>query len=55
MQCEECLIFMKNKKQYYTYIYYDPSRNNEPIYVGKGYDKRAWDHLTSKTKRIIHL
>lgn len=41
MQCEE----------FYTYIYYDPSRNNEPIYVGKGKENRAWDHLTSKTKK----
>lgn len=36
---------------FYTYIYYDPSRNNEPIYVGKGFGGRAWKHLT---KRIIH-
>ena len=33
---------------YYTYIYYDPSRNNEPIYVGKGQKERAWGHLRSK-------
>ena len=36
---------------YYTYIYYDPSRNNEPIYVGKGKDHRAWDHLKTKSKK----
>lgn len=30
---------------YYTYIYYDPSRSNEPIYVGKGKGDRAWSHL----------
>lgn len=30
---------------FYTYIYYDPSRNNEPIYVGKGKDERAWSHI----------
>lgn len=35
---------------FYTYIYYDPSRNNEPIYVGKGKDNRAWSHLKSKKK-----
>jgi hypothetical protein len=29
---------------YYTYIYYDPSRSNEPIYVGKGSGHRAWGH-----------
>jgi hypothetical protein len=42
---------MKNNRQYYTYIYYDPSRNNEPIYVGKGFNNRAWDHLNSKIKK----
>lgn len=30
---------------FYTYIYYDPSRNNEPIYVGKGKKGRAWNHM----------
>lgn len=35
---------------HYTYIYYDPSRGNEPIYVGMGQKKRAWDHLRSKRK-----
>lgn len=35
---------------YYTYIYYDPSRNNEPIYVGKGKCNRAWAHLKSSKK-----
>jgi len=33
---------------FYTYIYYDPSRKNEPIYVGKGKGERAWTHLTRK-------
>lgn len=31
--------------QYYTYIYRDPSRNNDPIYVGKGKGKRSHSHL----------
>lgn len=35
---------------FYTYIYYDPSRNNEPIYVGKGQKQRAWAHLKRKDK-----
>jgi len=35
---------------FYAYIYYDPSRNNEPIYVGKGKNNRAWKHLKSKKK-----
>lgn len=30
---------------YYTYLYIDP-KNNSPIYVGKGQDKRAWSHFT---------
>ena len=34
---------------FYTYLYRDPSRNNEPIYVGKGSGVRAWTHL--KTRR----
>jgi hypothetical protein len=33
---------------YYTYIYYDPSRGNEPFYIGKGHGNRAWSHLKSK-------
>lgn len=33
---------------FYTYIYYDPSRNNEPIYVGKGSGNRVWHHLVSR-------
>ena len=33
---------------FYTYIYYDPSRNNEPFYVGKGKVDRAWTHYTRK-------
>jgi hypothetical protein len=33
---------------YYVYVYKDPSRNNEPIYIGKGSGYRAWDHLKSK-------
>lgn len=33
-------------KQFYVYIYSDPSRNFEPIYVGKGYGLRAYEHLS---------
>lgn len=29
---------------FYTYIYYDPN-TNIPFFVGKGQNKRAWDHL----------
>jgi len=31
--------------EFYTYIYYDPLRNNIPMYVGKGKHNRAWEHL----------
>ena len=33
-------------ERFYAYIYYDPSRGNEPFYVGKGSGNRAWRHLT---------
>lgn len=32
-------------KQFYVYVYRDPSRKNEPIYVGKGQGQRAYDHI----------
>ena len=35
-------------EHFYTYIYYDPSRNNEPFYVGKGTGERAWKHYKRK-------
>lgn len=35
---------------FYTYIYRDPSRNNEPIYVGKGQRRRAYVHLKLRGK-----
>lgn len=38
----------EERDRFYSYIYYDPSRNNEPIYVGKGHGKRAWQHLSIK-------
>jgi len=36
--------------KFYTYIYKDPSRNNEIIYVGKGNGRRAYVHLKRKDK-----
>jgi hypothetical protein len=36
---------------YYVYVYKDPSRNYEPIYIGKGSGYRAWDHLKSKNTK----
>jgi hypothetical protein len=41
---------MNMTEEYYTYIYYDPSRNNEPIYIGKGKEVRAWSHMKGKKK-----
>lgn len=41
-------------ESYYTYIYYDTLRE-EPIYIGKGKDNRAWQHLKStKACEFIH-
>lgn len=37
--------------EFYTYIYYDRSKNNEPFYVGKGFGERAWTHLTESQQR----
>ena len=34
--------------KFYVYIYRDPSRNFQEIYVGKGQDDRAYKHLTRK-------
>lgn len=47
---------------FYTYIYYDPTKGNEPFYVGKGKDNRAWfhqygysdNHLNRRIKKIIN-
>ena len=36
-------------KQFYTYLYRDP-KDNTPIYVGYGYDTRAWQHYTSHNR-----
>lgn len=35
---------MKDNR-FFVYLYRDPSRNNEPIYIGKGLKKRAKYHL----------
>ncbi len=31
--------------KFYTYIYKNPLKNNEPFYVGKGKENRAFDHI----------
>ena len=38
---------------FYTYLYRDPSRNNEPIYVGKGKGDRAFVHLKRCGNRMF--
>lgn len=53
---------IKNKPStaFYVYMYRDPSRNNEPIYIGKGKNNRSKVHmrLTGKsplTNRLKHM
>lgn len=45
--------------EFYTYIYYDPSRHNEPFYVGKGSGRRAWKpknkNVQSRIRKIKSL
>lgn len=43
-----------DNERYYTYIYYDPSRNNEPIYVGKGCRGRYVDHIKMMNRGKRH-
>ena len=38
---------------FYTYIYSDPSKNNEPFYVGKGTGTRLWSHLNRKDRHPV--
>lgn len=33
-------------KKYYIYLYFDPTRDDEPFYVGKGKGNRAISHLS---------
>lgn len=40
-------------EQNYVYIYYDPRKNNEPFYVGKGSGNRAWTHLKQSHNVIV--
>jgi hypothetical protein len=39
--------------KFYVYVYRDPSRNNEPIYVGKGFGNRAYEHLDSGSHSVL--
>lgn len=38
--------------KFFTYVYYDPSRN-EPIYVGKGKDDRYFHHISRTDKHPL--
>lgn len=38
---------------YYAYLYCDPSRENEPIYVGKGVGKRVFSHLKRRNRHPL--
>lgn len=40
--------------EFHTYIYYDPSRNNEPFYVGKGKDDRWRIHLRKSHSVLVN-
>lgn len=42
-------------KTFYTYIYRDPSRNNEPFYVGKGQGRRAYSQKSRAEVMIARL
>ena len=44
----DLVLIMNNN--FYVYIYFDPSRDMEPFYVGKGKGKRSDYHLTRKDK-----
>jgi hypothetical protein len=39
--------------EFYVYVYRDPSRKNEAIYVGKGQGDRARSHLDSGSHSIL--
>jgi hypothetical protein len=38
---------------FYAYVYRDPTRQNEAIYVGKGKGRRAYTHLTRKDRHPL--
>jgi len=38
---------------YYVYVYYDPRKSNEPIYVGKGREDRAYSHTKYCSNPIL--
>jgi NUMOD3 motif len=36
---------VEKMNHFYTYVYIDPSRDNEPIYIGKGFASRMHIHM----------
>lgn len=40
--------YRTHKDQFYVYVYLDPTWNDEPFYVGKGHEERAWSHSKRK-------
>jgi hypothetical protein len=44
----EPLKNLNNSMNYYVYIYTDPTKNDEPFYVGKGSGNRYLSHLSRK-------
>lgn len=42
-------------RDFYVYIIVDPSKNYEPVYVGKGTGNRAFTHLNRKDKHPLTL
>ena len=39
--------------KYYIYVYYDPRKNDEPIYVGRGQGRRYLHHLSKATNHML--
>lgn len=44
---------VKDDTRFYVYLYLDPERNAEPIYVGKGCGRRYKHHLTRTDKHPL--
>lgn len=44
-------IYQPQPGEFYVYVYLNPLKQNQPFYVGKGQNQRAFDHLTKDMKR----